>query len=244
MNSVGPPKVWLGAIKYLGVKMEIELRRDFKTISIGGSELIPAKHTLNSKVIYICLDKRPCKRIRTCNSCRLKRRYFFVQSGCDFSKKYNLDSFITVSFLSLNDRGDWAEFLELARSLSKKSTSSHKMKYIRTLGMGSRLCAHIHYLTTMAGAQKIKLLARSKSFKRSSSVNICIKKADDLGGLLGYFYDQNFIPAFCDPLRPKGIRILSASKGMPCGFPSLKNKRKYPITQEIFRNSEEIQNVY
>lgn len=172
--------------------------------------------SLNSSQRSIrCTDKWLCKRM-TCSHCRLKRRGFFVNNATAYCEGHQIDTHFIVSWRRYNREHPWTTIQRYLPELSK-SASGKIGKYIRTIGIGSRCSTpHVHYLVQ---AERIESVKKTALRKGPLGTDIEVIKAHDPEGLLGYFYDQNFLVAHLDPERPRRIRILSGSRGSPCGFP-------------------------
>ncbi len=201
---------------------QTKISRRSKSFHLKQQRLIPAKHTLNSSsrsYRWLCLRERPCKSMR-CSRCQAKRRSLWIAKGVAYAHKHGLYFSATVAWPLGEGESSWWKLLALTSELSKRLSGRKLGKYIRSLGVGARGCPHIHYLASYEGAQKIRIAARIRKLPKP---DVCIEQVDP-GRWLGYLFDQNFLPAFLDPERPKGVRILSASRGMPCGFPTARRK--------------------
>ena len=151
-----------------------------------------------------------------CRECVSKRRNHFIYTGVKFSSHHGLNRHVVINWNSPQFE-EWPHLLKLSSELAKLS-SGRIGKYIRCLGMGKQSrTPHIHYLLTEDGEAQLELRARAQLWMKHF-FSSCVP---DPEGLLSYFFDRNFIPTFDDRERPRGIRVLSASRGMPCGYPSV-----------------------
>ena len=97
-------------------------------------------------------------------------------------------------------------------------------KFVRSLGIGhSERTPHIHYLVAHDAALFLREMARRVGPPETLIYPKVLKVAPDVGELLGYFFDRNFLPSYLDLDRPKGIRILSGSRGISYGFPKFRS---------------------
>lgn len=165
-----------------------------------------------------CIPSWPCKRM-VCSVCVRRRREYFINSGTQFSKRNHLESHVVVSWPLQQDEDPWLVLVQRMPELSKALSSAPVGPYIRTLGVGAEHCPHVHFLVRCDSSLLIK---KTIDGWDNWKCNLHIDSVYDVEGLLGYFYDQNFLPAYNNPARAKRIRILSASRGMLCGFPKLK----------------------
>lgn len=172
--------------------------------------------SLNSKKRSIrCSDNWLCKRM-TCSFCRLKRRAFFVNNATVYCAAHEINTHFIVSWRRLSKEHPWTTIQRQLPKLSK-AASGKIGKYIRTIGIGGRCSTpHIHYLLQSERVEKLRGIALRKG---PPGTDVEVDVTYDPEGLLGYFYDQNFLVAHLDPERPRRIRIISGSRGSPCGFP-------------------------
>ena len=185
--------------------------------------------TLNSRLALRrplrCSDNWPCKRM-TCPSCRYRRRNHFINNGVRFAEEHGINVHCVVSWPLQFGENPWGKILRHSPVLSK-AMSGKIGKYIRTIGIGER-CAtpHVHYLVQEEAFQLFREKARQLGPQETLIFPERFEVAQDLEGLLGYFFDRNFLLAFLDSERPKRTRIISGSRGLSYGFPGLKNKTK------------------
>jgi hypothetical protein len=162
-----------------------------------------------------CSNTRPCKRIKYCVPCARHRGAFFVSRGARYAKLYELDTLVTISWSRIGDHDPWSILLRNSRALTV-ARLSRSQKYIRVLAMGEvRDRPHVHLLIGEAAGETIQAFSR----RRWDDCLTHGKPVHEPDRVLGYMYDMNFLPTFRRPDRPLRIRLLSASKGMPCGFP-------------------------
>jgi hypothetical protein len=89
----------------------------------------------------------------------------------------------------------------------------------------SYLHPHIHLILNAKEAVRYVDIANEFTINLDCK-NAVVKPAYDLEGLLGYFYDQNFVVTQMITTKPRGVKLLTASKGMKCGFPDIKASTK------------------
>jgi hypothetical protein len=194
------------------------------------TELSSSKTTLNcGKSKAICLENRRCKRM-TCGTCRAIKRRFFIIEGTRFAHERGLSRHLTIKWRKTSPEEAWPRVVSATSTLTRAMSGRKAGPYIRVIDLGKdeRITPHVHFLVSEHTAVEIERIARKK-FSEQRSVNIKNDPVYEVSGLLGYFYDKNAVPSFLDPGRFKRIRIISASRGMPCGFP----KPKYPKTRMI-----------
>jgi hypothetical protein len=176
-------------------------------------ELIKSRSTLNSRYRIICTESRPCKRM-FCVQCYKKRRAFFISKGRQLIVHNKLDCFATLS-LTCDTDGPWGSVTRVTPKLSKQM-SGKIGKYIRCISIGEGASTpHIHYILSKMAGEKLDQI----TFVMKERSSFCKEKIFDSSGVLGYMFDQNFMYTFLLPDRPRRIRLLSASRQMPCGFP-------------------------
>ena len=179
--------------------------------------LIPPGSTLKSRTTKIkCTQYWPCKRM-TCSHCKKRRRHFFVQSGVLFALEKNLTEHLTLSWIPLKNQDSWRLLSQRMGTLAKALSGVKPGPYIRVCSIGPRKCPHVHFLVSKETARKICLVAKRKWPRRSP---ISQTKVFNPEGLLGYFFDHNFLPSFLDSERIRRMRLISASRPMICGFPT------------------------
>ncbi|WP_413289304.1 hypothetical protein [Bdellovibrio sp. HCB337] len=147
-----------------------------------------------------------------------------MEAGTRYALSKNLNFHLILSWPKNSAPADpWMRLCADSARLSKALSGAKAGPYIRVLSIGPKECPHIHFLVNEASLAKV-ICAFNKKCPRVGR-KIFEEKTYEVKELLGYFYDRNFLPSFNDPSRPKGIRLLSASKPMRCGFPSYKSER-------------------
>lgn len=184
--------------------------------------------TINSKTWGVrCDEDWPCKRM-SCQSCAYRRRNAFVREGHRFSERHDLHFHFVVSWPLQPYEDAWGKLLTQSSILSK-AASPKVGKFVRSLGIGhSDRTPHIHYLVSQDAALFLRETARRVGPPETLIYPKVLKVAPDVGELLGYFFDRNFLPTYLDLDRPKGIRILSGYRGMSYGFPKYRACRRSP----------------
>lgn len=168
-----------------------------------------------------CSPNRNCKRM-SCRKCAKLRRDYFIKCGLLCGTQWALDSFVTVSWKWSDDSDNsWCIAINNMDKLSKKMNSNRIRPYIRVLAVGKKNCPHVHFSISKSHSQKLAAVVTQIWKKRA--VNIQIQPIQDLEGLMGYFFDQNYLVSQLDPNRVKGIRLITASRPMPYGFPNIKS---------------------
>jgi hypothetical protein len=164
-----------------------------------------------------------------CLSCRKWRRNHFLAEGSRFAEEKQLSRHVTIKWRRTNSIEAWGRVLSSTSTLTRAMSGAKAGPYIRVIDLGEngRTTPHVHFLVGEQTAITAIRIARKK-FSDRKAVNIRNDKVYELRGLLGYFFDKNAVPSFLDPNRVKGVRILSASRGMRCGFP------KYRKEQSIY----------
>lgn len=168
----------------------------------------------------------------TCKDCIKIRRDFFIENGLNLVSANTLDTHLIVSwYWSETIQRDchsveldkWQRLITNASRLSKKMSGIKAKPYIRVLAIGELGCPHLHFILSDATATKVKKIC-TKLWGKKVEVNLI--KIFSVQNLLGYFFDQNFIPTVNHPDKIKGVRLLTASRPMLCGFPPKKLREK------------------
>lgn len=180
--------------------------------------------SLNSRKPRIkCTRSWPCKRM-ACLSCRMRRRTFFVARGSAHSRKYGLSRFVTVSWVFVGSGDSWLKLVSLNGDLSKTLSGMRAGPFIRVISIGERArTLHAHYIVRETTADIIQQVVRKKW---AQIARVHMKPIANIYGVLGYVFDQNFLPSYFDLERIKGIRLLSASRPMPTGFPTSRTREQ------------------
>jgi hypothetical protein len=166
--------------------------------------------TLNSRRVIRCDEDWHCRRM-SCGACVQRRRNCFIHEGARQASYHGMYHHVVVSWpLQAHDHV-WSKLLNQS-SLLSKAASGRVGKYIRSLGIGAKArTPHVHYLVTREGAEVLYHFARQSGPPETLIFREGLNDGLQLVAVLGYFYDQNVVPTYNDPDRPKGIRILSGS---------------------------------
>ena len=181
---------------------------------------------VNIKAVYSqCYYKRRCK-LMSCDSCKFIRRSHFIDAGVSYVKKHCLNYFVTVNFTSMVERlgYEWDD-LYYFHNLIWGKFKRHGLKFIRCLSMDTDeyqnyLHPHIHLILNAKDALRYIDIAKEYSIRLECKVDDR-RAIYDTEGVLGYMFDQNFIVTQLLKSKPRGIRLLRASKGLKCSFPQL-----------------------
>lgn len=187
------------------------------------SHVFKLEGTFNSRKRAVrCLPGWPCKRI-ICQHCREIRRKFFINEGTLYVEQRGLFTHFVVGWPLLHvSHSPWDKLFKLVPPLAKTFSGLKVGPYIRTLGIGDNGCPHMHFLVRPSVSDAMKEAAYKHGPKET---DVFIGAVTEPAGLLGYFFDNNFVPTFLNPERPKRFRVLTASRGMPCGFPTVKQEK-------------------
>ncbi len=216
-----------------------------KENSNNTNHLFSAKASLNSGKRKInCTPRWLCKRM-TCASCVRSRRAYFMANGSAYLRIHGLDTHVGISWPLQEGEYLWPKMLsQMSRIARRLSSKKLRFKYIRTLGNGDTRwriddrttdkflegkmpsvlvierqgTPHCHFLVSHDIAAIIVEIAKKIG---PPGTRTWLDGAYDPERLLGYFFDQNFLLSYLDDRRPSRVRILSASKGMRCGFPPI-----------------------
>jgi hypothetical protein len=196
-------------------------------------ELRSSGETLNSRSMRSrCTECWPCKKMK-CVSCRKRRREFFVRCGIIFSHQWCHTTHLVISWPWNSEvRNSWDVVVNSMDVLSKFMSGRKVGPYLRVTSVGPDGCPHVHFLVADITCEKIKRIVSQKWPAIATKVNS--SQIHDFEGILGYFFDQNYIPSQNDPDRIKGIRLTSATRPMPCGFPTHKQERQIRIIENDF----------
>jgi hypothetical protein len=97
------------------------------------------------------------------------------------------------------------------------------------IDVGKTGTPHIHYLVNQSAVARIRKVVK----KRWPNTAFFQGEADEVRGLLGYFFQKNFLPATLSISRPPRMRLLSGSRGIRYGFPSLAEIERLKASGEI-----------
>ena len=211
------------------------------------SDLIETVVTLKSRKSCIkCRPVRPCKRM-TCESCIKRRRQFYINCCSIFGQQWQLKVHLIISWEWRKQFEDsWPIVIKSMSKLSKLMAGRRVGKYIRVISVGSRGCPHVHLLVSTATQAKIlRIIEKAWS---QNKVKFEVKSIFDLDGISGYFFDENFLLSQNDLNRIKGTRLVSASRPMPCCFPSFKQEKQFErisseYLKELPMNSTDFDNL-
>jgi hypothetical protein len=177
-------------------------------------------NSLSARQNFRCYASRYCRRL-TCEFCMSLRRNKFIEDGTRFSMHHDLNYFVTQVFPLKLGSDAWTSLYEGHFALWKKSYRHPAPKFIRCLAMdGSARHPHAHYILHFRQAELMQHEAEKLGYKETHLLPI-----EDHERILGYLFDQNFKSTATLPNRPKGFRLLMASRGMKCGFPDPKKIR-------------------
>lgn len=198
-------------------KVFSSLLGDTSKVKSGG--VIPKR----KKKKLICSSNFKCKRV-SCMVCSEIRRKSFIDSGVKYCLQHNMDTFVTVKATGILERQGY-EWDDLSYYNRKIWTRFHRhgIKYIKCLSMDSEinelyLHPHFHLVLKCHDALRYVDIACDMIINHLYKTAV-IKPIEDLEGVLGYIYDQNFKFTQMLQTKPKRIKLLTASKGMRCGFP-------------------------
>jgi len=163
-----------------------------------------------------CLPNWRCKRVAQCELCARIRRTYFISTATEFCRRWALDAFATVSWPLSRNEEPWSK-LRLCCGRLSRGGLYRIGKYVRVIAIGKSETPHVHLLIRREASTKLRHIARRKG---PPETRIAILPIDDVGGLLGYLFDQNGLPAMRRTDRPRRIRILSGSRGLRLGFPT------------------------
>jgi len=146
-------------------------------------------------------------------------------------------SFYWSEFISFkNEISNIDNFIKLISKtsiLSKKMSGIKARPFIRVVAIGKKNCPHMHII---CGANTMTKIEKICSKIWANQYEIVSNDIYNIDGLLGYFFDQNFYPTYFHPDRIKGIRLITGSRPMRCGFPS--NKQIYEMYNQTIGIAE------
>lgn len=175
----------------------------------------------------ICSARRPCHRLVKCSDCTFRRREYFISACYGHAKACGLlderPNHLTLSFLDPGEAFSWIRLDDARRALLKpfngKLGSFIKCWAIEPL-------TDLPHLHLIVGSTRTELILELVRQFGPTGTNLHVQRVTSLEGLLGYLFDMNFIPTYCDKRRPRGYRLLTASRGFPCGFPPIHYKEQ------------------
>lgn len=167
----------------------------------------------------VCHPSRPCRKM-TCDFCAYNRRSYFIKQGVEFIEKNQINTFLTVAFKVEEERKsyEWNELFVYSKKIWSQFYRHPVSKYIKCLALGLKDSKpHNHLVLDKNSADRFVIIAHKAL--PNYSIDTDIQEITDPEGLLGYLFDMNFKPSFCRVDRPPRIRLLTASRGLRCGFP-------------------------
>lgn len=174
---------------------------------------------INSKGTQRCHPSRPCRKM-TCNFCAENRRSYFIKQGVEFIEKNQIFTFLTVAFKVEEERKsyEWNDLFVNSKKIWSQFYRHPVSKYIKCLALGLKDSKpHNHLVLDKKGADRF--LKISREVLHNDITDTDMREVTDPNDLLGYLFDMNFKPSFCRDDRPPRIRLLTASRGLKCGFP-------------------------
>lgn len=201
------------------MQLNSNLIKNVLELKTPGRALNSSKYSQN-ETIYLakpkvkCSASRPCKRMR-CSHCITVRRRYFIEEGYYHAKLKKLNTHLVISWTKSDE--PWMRLYSNMSKLSRLMSGRNVGAYIRVTSVGPNGCPHVHFLVNGASSKKINSLTKKAWPKKLS--DLYEEAISDTETLLGYFFDRNFLPSYNDPNRIKGIRLVSASRPMRCGFP-------------------------
>lgn len=173
---------------------------------------------LNSRLKIKCKSSFLCKRM-TCSSCQSIRRARFVKYGLKHCQMNQLSTHLIITWKKASfEKDPWQELLSSNRILSQSISSKRAGHFIKVISLSmENKTPHVHYVVSKSTAKKITRVSREKW---RNNLVICEKliKKNQIENVLGYLFDRNYIPSILDSERPKGVRLLTASRPMKTGF--------------------------
>lgn len=197
------------------------------------TDLVRAGATLNSPRKWPkCHLSRPCKRVQVCDGCRSRRRQYFIEMGSRIVLQKRLTTLLTLAWT--NSECPWSVLLGRAIkaiSIVRKNGG----KQIRVMAIGTQRTPHLHVLLAPHNCELS--CKRIRSLPAPERPTIQYKGIAEPKGLLGYIFDQNYMPTLSLTDRPRRIRLLTGCRGMSYGYPPRHEWERYlnllsPLTGE------------
>ncbi len=193
-------------------------------------------HTATKRYLH-CTFQRPCKR-HNCDQCQPKRRQYITVVGAHVARLRGLNFHCgittTVGPQGRDDRDPWQVANTLATNVSR-TLRGRIGPFIRVAAVSYKAqysFPHLHFIIQRPVTEKFLYLLRRKFGKKRMHVWADPNPTYDIEGLLGYLFDQNYLPAVSDPNRIKGRRVWSGSRGLCYGYPNKHElKRLHAIEQ-------------
>lgn len=171
-----------------------------------------------------CWNERPCYRLLECAYCWNRKKSHLVDQFHFYGHHWGFQQFITIGLRNSKLSPD-----EALLTLAKIRSPLHKFlfkrsKYVSLIAVHNsnlgKNTPHFHIATTGIVSQKklrnaFGLILRKIDVRGTFSVNI--SEIPDLYGLAFYFIDHNFRLTL--PHRPRGLRLISASRPFLTGKP-------------------------
>lgn len=164
---------------------------------------------------YMCSIYRACRRM-TCVACVYRRREYFVEGAILMIKAGHLYRHIVISWPRKGDC-QWAVLRRSMQALGK-AIKGRLGLHIRVAAIGIKDGRpHVHII---AHERVTTLILSAAKRTCPSGLRTHVSIITDPEGLLRYFFEVNFLPTFLLPDRPRGIRLLSGSRGyLSFGYP-------------------------
>jgi hypothetical protein len=196
------------------------------------------KHNNNSKLNnsythfttrsgHICTLKRPCYRIRECRRCLVRRFNFIVNEVAIKGVEHNFSQFNTLHLtVSTSDYLTAFDTLLKMRPKLHREIRNFGSKYVTVLAVkiheDGHLTPHFHFLSAAIEVSDLKkALDKKLPFKCNMETDtIRYPLTKHLKNCLNYMLHVNMQPVLLN--IPKGIHIITASKGISVGRPKHK----------------------
>lgn len=188
----------------------------------NNSQFPEGDYTLNSpKPEFVCSKKRPCKRIVECSRCRQIRGDFFVRSVERAFSDISELGFLTLVFTQNREEPPWSPMRRGFKKISRIIAYRKMRPYLGVMSRGDNGNTHSHLILPLKHA--IELLNETHKKDRaafeSRHISPVTKEAGGIFGLTTYLW-INAIAGFSDLERPKGTRVIRASRGLIHRFPT------------------------
>lgn len=206
-----------------------------KSVEVPFYKVLPPLNYLNDE--WVCKGNLPCKRM-SCLTCRASRRTYTILSNYLELRKVPSVDFVSITWLG-EAKGSWPVFRSFFNKAGKFLADS-RQKFLRVTGVGKRRRhIHAHFLIpTPVNSGFIKYCKRiCNDGARTHSATV-----DRSGGLfkvLGYIYDENFVPSFFDPERPAKMRLISGTRGISFGYP---NRQRFEVLNASLQKENFLKN--
>lgn len=176
-------------------------------------------NTANST--WICAPHHPCKR-SDCPYCYEVRRKYIFGTGIFLVEALPDLCHVTISWSSQSL--NWWQGLKKRNLAVSHRLSVEKFFYISVIAFGeSCFTPHTHMVTT------------SRRFNRLAEIFHRIDRASTVSApqqiatasLFTYLFDKNLYQSLSDQTRPRGMRVISGSRGLCLGFPNHEVYQRY-----------------